>query len=574
VAEKPTRCLLISDFNVGNLHGLLANDQAPPAVEPALAPFGQVTELLVDPRHECWRAEPDVVMVWTQPQAVIESFARLLSFDDITPEQMLAEVDRYAALVSSLVGRVRNVFVPTWVIPPHKRGLGMIDLTHSRGIAGSLLAMNARLVQNLRAAGGVFLLDAQRWVGAAGRAAYSPQMWYMAKVPFANAVFAEAVADLKAALAGLSGRSRKLIILDLDDTLWGGIVGDDGWQQLKLGGHDPIGEAFVEFQQALKALENRGIVLGIVSKNEESVALEAIRNHPDMVLRMKDFAGWRINWNDKAQNIVELTGELNLGLQSVVFIDDNAVERDRVRQALPEVLVPEWPGDKMLYAKALSQLRCFDSPDISIEDQVRAQMYVADRQRRDLAQSLASIDDFIRSLEIRISAEPLTRANLSRAAQLFNKTNQMNLATRRLSAEQIWAWAQEPDQRMWTLRVVDKFGDSGLVGLVSFRRQSDQGEITDFILSCRVFGRRVEEAMLHIAIGHARSLGVKLLIARYLATEKNKPTLSFFERSGLHREADGWFVWNTDREYPPPELVTLDLAEFSGSTSRSDAHLQ
>jgi len=566
VAEKPTRCLLISDFNVGILRGLLANDQTTPVVEATLGPFGQVTELLVDSQHECWRTEPDVVLVWTQPQAVLNSFARVLSFADVAPEDLLAEVDRHAAHVAAVVGRLRHVFVPTWVSPPHQRGLGMLDLTHSRGVSGALLAMNARLVQQLRAAEGVFLLDAQRWMTAVGRAAYSPQMWHMAKAPFANAVFAEAVADLKAALNGLGGRSRKLVILDLDDTLWGGIVGEIGWEQVKLGGHDPIGEAFVEFQQSLKALVNRGVVLGIVSKNEETVALEAIRSHPEMVLRTNDFAGWRINWNDKARNILDLAGELNLGLQSVVFIDDNPVERDRIRQALPEVLVPEWPSDKMLYAQALAQLRCFDLPAISSEDHTRAQMYVADRQRRDLAQGLASVDDFIRSLGIRISVEPLARANLARAAQLLNKTNQMNISTRRLGAEQLWAWAQEPDQRLWTLRVADKFGDSGLVGLVSLGRAGDRGEIVDFVLSCRVFGRRVEETMLHVAIRHARWLGVKSVTARYLATEKNKPTLGFLERSGLERKADDCFVWDTDRDYPAPELVAVDLTEITSFT--------
>lgn len=559
MAEKQTSCLLISDFNVGNLRGLLVNDQTPPVVDVIMGPYGQVMELLIDLEHDCWRDKPDIAVVWTQPHAVIEPFARLLSFADVPLEELLADVDRYADRVSAITGRVRNVFVPTWVNPPHQRGLGMIDLTHARGISGALLSMNARLVQKLRATPGVFLFDSQRWMNTVGKTAYSPQMWHMAKVPFANAVFAEAVADLKASLLGLGGQSRKLVILDLDDTLWGGIVGDIGWEQVRLGGHDPIGEAFVEFQQALKVLENRGIILGIVSKNEESVALEAIRNHPGMILRENDFAGWRINWDDKARNITELTNELNLGLQSVVFIDDNPVERDRVRQALPDVFVPEWPNDKMRYSQALAQLRCFDLPDISSEDQARAQMYVADRQRRDLAQDLSSVDDFLRSLDIHISTEVLTRSNLSRAAQLFNKTNQMNLSTRRLTAEELWEWAQEPGQRMWTLRVIDKFGDSGLVGLVSFRQHDNQGEIVDFILSCRVFGRCAEEAMLYVAISHARSLGVSSVTASYLETKKNKPTISFFERSGLERQPDNCFVWNATREYPAPALITLDL---------------
>lgn len=560
MAKAPIRCLIVSDFNAANLRGLLANDPQSPLVEAALAPFGQVTELLVDPAHECWKSAPEAVLVWTQPQGVIRSFARLCEFGEVSDEELLAEVDQYCAALLALAGRVKTLLVPAWALPPHQRGLGMIDLSHPRGQAGALLRMNARLVQNLAGARGVFVLDAPRWIASVGKAAFSPRLWHMAKVPFANAVFAEAVAEIKAALGALGGASRKLLVLDLDDTLWGGIVGDLGWEKLKLGGHDPIGESFVEFQRAVKALQARGIVLGIVSKNEESVALTAIRSHPDMVLRVDDFAGWRINWNDKARNIAELVEELNLGLQSVVFIDDNPVERDRVRAALPEVLVPDWPGDKMSYAQALAQLRCFDLPAISQEDQARTGMYVADRARRDLQQSLGSVDDWFRKLEIRIEVEPLSQPNLTRAAQLFNKTNQMNLATRRLSAEELWNWSHEPGRRLWTLRVSDKFGDSGLVGLVSVSGAGTQGEIADFILSCRVFGRRVEEAMVHVAASHARALGWRTLSARYKPTEKNKPTLAFLERSGLEARGEGLFVLDLGREYPAPELVALAVA--------------
>ena len=567
MAKAPIRCLIVSDFNVGSLRGLFSNDPGAPAVQASSAPFGQVTELLVDPGHECWKPEPEAVLVWTQPQGVVRSFARLCEFGEVSHEELIAEVDQYCASLLALAGRVRSVFVPVWVAAPQQRGLGMIDLTHARGQAGALLRMNARLVQNLSDARGVFVLDASRWIAAVGKAAFSPRMWHMAKVPFSNAVFTEAVAELKSALAGLAGQSRKLLLLDLDDTLWGGIVGDLGWEKLKLGGHDPIGESFVEFQRALKALKDRGILLGLVSKNEESVALTAIRSHPDMLLRMKDFAGWRINWSDKARNIAELVEELNLGLQSVVFIDDNPVERDRVRAALPEVLVPDWPGDKMLYTQTLTQLRCFDLPAISKEDQARTQMYVADRARRDLQQSLESVDEWFKKLEIRIEVEPLSQANLTRAAQLFNKTNQMNLATRRLTADQLWEWAEQPGRRLWTLRVSDKFGDSGLVGIVSVAGEGARGEIADFILSCRVFGRRVEEAMLHIASNHARKLGWSNLSASYKATEKNKPTLTFLQRSGLAQQGEGVYAWDLAREYPAPELVALRLAPDSAEGS-------
>ena len=242
----------------------------------------------------------------------------------------------------------RSVFVPTWTQPSYERGLGLIDLREG-GVARALHAMNHRLFEKLAAAGNVYVLDAERWMARVGKNAQPPKSWYIGKVPFHAEVFAEAARDIHAALGALAGRARKLLVLDLDDTMWGGIVGDVGWENLRLGGHDGTGEAFVDFQRAVKGLTRRGIVLAVVSKNEEATALEAIRKHPEMVVREEDLVAWRINWNDKAQNILEIVKELNLGLQSVVFIDDNPVERARVREALPEVLVPEWPEDKHLY---------------------------------------------------------------------------------------------------------------------------------------------------------------------------------------------------------------------------------
>ena len=361
----------------------------------------------------------------------------------------------------------------------------------------------------------------------------------MSKSPFGNALLKEAVADIKAAVSGIAGRARKLIVLDLDDTLWGGIVGEVGWEHLQLGGHDAIGEAFVDFQRALRYLQRRGILLGIVSKNEEAVALEAIAKHPDMVLRLEDFAGWRINWRDKAENVVDLVAELNLGLQSVVFIDDNPAERGRVREALPEVLVPDWPADRMLYASALLSLRCFDAPAISREDRQRTAMYAAERERRTLQSTLGSAADWLRSLEVRVQVEPLHEANLTRTAQLLNKTNQMNLSTRRLTESELLAWANQPGRVLWTFRVSDRFGDSGLVGIVSLETEGERARIVDFVLSCRVFGRAIEETMVHVAVDHARALGAHEVRAEYLPTAKNKPCLEFWQQRSGFRQREG-----------------------------------
>ena len=371
MAERKCLGVLISDFNLANLAGYLGNDTEAPEIAVSIAPFGQPVQALLQDDLECWRENPDFAVMWTQPEAVIESFNQILSYREIEPDRILREVDHFAALLSAAAARVKWLFVPTWTMPSNHPGFGMLDMRPGTGIAQTLMRMNLRLAEKVENVSNIYLLDAGRWMGAAGKHAFNPKLWYMAKIPFGNEVFIEAVKDLKCALRGANGSAKKLIIVDLDDTLWGGIVGDAGWENLRLGGHDFLGEAYVDFQRELKAMTHRGILLGIVSKNEEAVALEAINKHPEMVLRLDDIAGWKINWRDKALNVLELVAELNLGLQSVVFIDDNPVERARVREALPEVLVPDWPLDKTLYKSALLGLRCFDNPSISQEDVAR-----------------------------------------------------------------------------------------------------------------------------------------------------------------------------------------------------------
>jgi FkbH-like protein len=400
---------------------------------------------------------------------------------------------------------------------------------------------------------------------AGARNSHNPKLWYMGKIGFGNEVFREAARDVKAALRGIAGLARKLIILDLDDTLWGGVVGDVGWEGIRLGGHDPVGEAFGDFQAQLKALRNRGVLLGIVSKNEESAAVEAITRNPEMRLRLDDFAGWRINWSDKVSNIRALALELNLGLQSVVFIDDNPVERSRVREALPELLVPEWPDDKLLYGKALLDLDCFDVPTISEEDLQRTQLYAAERKRQAIREEVKSFDEWLPTLGMKVIVERLSPSNLPRTAQLLNKTNQMNLSTRRMTEGELATWADQDNHWVWTFRVADRFGDSGLTGIVSIVREGSSATIADFVLSCRVMGRRVEETMLHFVAGATRQLGMKQLKATYAPTARNKVCLTFWkECSGFEVGADGEsFTLRLETSYPLPKGVELIAEDAS-----------
>ncbi len=557
---KTHRALLISDFNLANFAAVIANDPEEPVIEPSEAPFGQVISCLLDGSAPCWSDKLDLAIVWTQPQSVIKSFNDLLQGIDVPLETLHSEVDEFIDALRKGSARVAALFVPTWSLPGSPAIEGLLAMKE-QGIRHALLQMNARLIAAQQQSTSLHVLDSEGWIRAAGKYAFSPKLWYMAKVPFGNEVFQEAAKDIKSALNGLHGNARKLIVVDLDNTLWGGIVGDVGWEHITLGGHDPIGEAFLDFQRGLGLLKRRGVLLAIVSKNEEATALEAIDKHPEMILRRTDFVSWRINWADKAQNLADLVDELNLGLQSVVFLDDNPAERARIRETFSEVLVPELPEDKMLYRSVLMGLRCFNFPSISKEDLGRSDMYRAERERTSLRDAVSSVDEWLTSLNITVIAERLNAANLARTAQLLNKTNQMNLSTRRLTEQELSSWAGQDKHLLLTFRVGDRFGDAGLTGIAGMEWIGSEGRITDFVLSCRVIGRKIEEAMIHVLLTHARQMGLKTLLAEYLPTPKNAPCLHFLESSGYSNRNGNSFVWVVADAYPLSKCITLQEAE-------------
>lgn len=547
----PAQLYLVGDFNVETLARYLANT----ALEGArveIAPSGPVAGALAGgPPGPEWSA-----VVWTRPETISAAFQRALDNQAVDVDTVLADVAAYAAALARFARQTRAVLVPTWVLPPFARGWGMLDRRPGVGVADLLARMNLALADALVGDPSVFLLDAHRWLTAVGGRGWSQKSWYAAKSPFAADVVEQAAADIVAALDGLAGRARRAIIVDLDDVLWGGIVGEIGPLGVRLGGHDHIGEAFVDFQRALKGLSRRGILLAIASKNDEAVALEAIDSHPEMQLRRGDFAAWRIDWNDKAANVASVLADLNLGAESAVFIDDQPIERARVVSAVPGILVPDWPADPCRFRETLDSLRCFDTPSITVEDRARTEMAAAERSRRASASAAATVDDWLQSLEVRVDVEPLGAANVERAAQLLNKTNQMNLATRRMTAADLMAWASAPDHVVLTFRVSDRFGDSGLTGLVGLEIVGGEARLADFLLSCRVMGRRVEDTMLHVAISQARLRGASKLVAQFVPTARNAPCLEFFRRSRLTGDGDT-FAWNTALPYERPSSVTV-----------------
>jgi FkbH-like protein len=549
----PMDVLLIADHHTANLASILRKE-AEGLFTVSTAPLDQVQRTL----HEAPSADR-IALVWTRPERVSQAFQQVHALGNATWTEVLAEVDAFVDAILEAAPRFRSVHLPLWTIDPAEHH-GPDELDPSRGAHGLLLRMNARLAERLEGQRNVHLMNSLRWLHAAGPQAFAPKLWYMTKTLFSAAVYQLAARELITHHRLRHGDAIKLIVLDLDDTLWGGIVGDDGWQDLRLGGHDALGESFVDFQRQLKALKERGVLLALASKNDEAVALEAIDKHPEMVLRRSDLVTWRINWNDKAGNIADMLRELNLGARHTLFLDDNPVERERVRSFLPEVQVPELPANKLLYPSFLRALPILGENVQSDEDRARTALYVAERERSEARLQTGDVNGWLRSLDMRVVAQPVNDADLPRVHQLFNKTNQFNLTTRRPSYEELLAFRDTPDHALWCFRVSDRFGDAGLTGILGMHLRSDQGPVvTDLILSCRVMGRMVEETLLHVAQRLARESGDPRLHLHYLPTPKNRPILEFLERSVLSAAGEGRFVWPGDRDIPAPDTLTLEL---------------
>lgn len=525
----PLKMLVLGDTNLAALARMPVFEESHPPIEVRVGPFDQTLQLLRNPYDKTWEFGPDIVFVWQRPEGLSAEYRKVHSLEPLDYNSLLEDVDQVSESLTRVSERCSAVWIVEPTVPASTRILGLGDSNPTFGFRRALVAMSSRLHENLAETPNVRVISPLPWLVAPEE----PRLWHLSKQFFSTACLRLAASDLASFARAAWGQSRKLLVLDLDDTLWSGLVGELGPSGIRLGGHDPIGEAHQEFQREILALQRAGVLLAIVSKNDELPAMEAIRNHPEMILRPERFAAWRINWRDKATNVAEILAELELGQDAAVFIDDSPSERGRVREQLPGVLVPEWPKDKLLYPSSLRNLRCFDRDRITSEDVERTRMIQAQRERKSARESIGSEQDWLASLHLTIESEPINQANLPRAAQLLNKTNQMNMATRRMSEAQLMDFVREPNTWARAFRVSDRFGEYGLTGLVSARMSAESphpvAQLIDFLLSCRVMGRQVEQAMLSLACEWARSQGAMQLRAGLQPTERNAPMKAFFD---------------------------------------------
>lgn len=529
-------------------------------IETWMPAYGQTTAVLMDPDSDLRRFAPDAALLAATP-------------DSLGLTRPTTDAARADAVVTEALGITRRqaealqrmgagiVIVQTLVQDP-LGWAGHLDATLPGAPRGQIAAYNAGLADLARDLA-LVLLDAAALAARAGEAVWADAaLWHRAKVPMAlDAIplYADHVVRL---LAAARGRSAKCLVLDLDNTCWGGVIGDDGPDGIRIGQGSAEGEAFLAIQHYALALKARGIVLAVCSKNEEATARAPFESHPDMALKLEDIAVFVANWTDKATNIAAIARTLNIGIDALAFLDDNPAERERVRQSCPEVMVPEVGDDPALYPALLAQSGYFETLALTADDANRADQYRANALRADQVAQIGNYDEYLASLGMTCDIRPFDATGRARIAQLIAKSNQFNLTTRRYSEADVAAMEADPDVLGLQVRLADRFGDNGMISVVIFRKGAGEWICDTWLMSCRVLKRRVEEAILDAVAVAARAVGVKRLVGDYLPSAKNAMVAGHFEALGFARAGTPEAAGDAAMDAEATRWV-LDLADYS-----------
>lgn len=508
------------------------------------APYGQYRQELLDPASRTRALRPDFVIL-----AAHDGELALPALSDAPGRDVEGELRRWTSLWDAAAAAGSRVVQHAFAIPP-EAPLGHLGAKLPGSRQAMAHALNARLGEAAAAAGaGVALLDCERLASQVGKERwFDPRYWHLAKQAVALDALPLLARHTAALIAAQLGLSRKVLVLDLDNTLWGGVVGEDGLAGIRLGAGSPEGEAYAAFQEYVLALKRKGVVLAVCSKNNEADALEPFERHPEMRIRRDDVAMFVASWRTKSECIRAIARGLNVGLDAIVFVDDNPVERQGVRELLPEVDVVTLPEDPALYARALAGYLLFETSALTAEDAERTAQYRARAELQAAEAEAGSVEEFYRGLRMRAVVAPFDELNLPRIAQLIGKTNQFNLTTRRHGLPQLEAFVRDPSCVHLYLRLSDRFADHGLVGVLIAVADGDTLDIDSWLMSCRVIGRTADAEMLARLSRIALARGYRVLRGTYVPTAKNGLVKDLYGKFGftLAGERDGVTTWTYD----------------------------
>jgi FkbH-like protein len=571
-AGQPFRLALLADVSTQHLVPLLQALLADNGLEAEIYEAGYDTVELEahDAGSRLYEFQPQLVCILQSLQKLKPLY---YEFDGNRASFSQAWADRIEGVWTAIEGRAPASIAQSTFVLPYERPFGNFGLKVEDTLHGAVAELNRELSRRARRHPSVFLNDVDHLAAWVGRRQFlDERLWALSKSLCALEFLPDVAQNIVDLALAVSGRGVKCVVLDLDNTLWGGVVGEDGMDALGLGDLDE-GGAFRSFQLYLRELSRRGIVLAVCSKNDEALARQVFRQHPAMRLREEDIAVFVANWDDKATNIRRIRDTLNIGFDAMVFLDDNPFERNLVRRLLPDVIVPELPEDPARYVRALSELNLFETASSSALDERRGAMYREQAVRDEVRGRFADVTDYLRSLETVAECSRFGPHNLPRVAQLIQRSNQFNVTTRRYSQVECAAMADDLGIIPFCTSIADRFGDFGLINVVILRKAPPVLEIDTFLMSCRVLQRGVEQFAMNRIFEYARLGGFERVVGRYIPTAKNGMVKDLFRKFGFVQtsssaaEGDEWTT-RVD-EYVPQEVFIRERSshpDYAGAT--------
>lgn len=502
-----------------------------------LGPYNQYAQEMINDASELYRFQPDVLILFVDFKTLAGDFFFL-------PYRLSAAerrdwIKKTLTDLVILIGKAKSRFgakilVHNFEVPTYSP-IGILEHKEEFGFIEAVEELNKELRQTYKDDKQVFIFDYNALCSKIGKDHISdPKLYYLGDIKLGFNNFSALSYEYMSFIKPMLTLSKKCIVMDLDNTLWGGVIGEDGIGGIKLG-PTPAGRPFLEFQKYLLALHERGVLLAINSKNNPTDALQVLREHPNMILKEECFASIKINWQDKITNLKEIAKEINIGLDSLLFIDDDGATRELVRDFLPEVTVVDFPEDPALYPTVLMQINDFNTLQITEEDKKRNEMYRQEKKRATLLGTIENFTDFIKSLDLKVTMMPANNFTIPRISQLTQKTNQFNVTTRRYNEEQIAEFAKSEEYLINCFQVEDRFGDYGITGVVIIKKEQVSWRIDTFLLSCRVLGKNVEFAIMSAFLSEAKNHGIKKIFADFVPTVKNKPAENFYRDCGFQK---------------------------------------
>lgn len=508
------------------------------------ANYDQIDAQLIDAGSEFYAFDPETVLIYHCTEKLYERFVR-------TPPEARnafaeAEIEKTRTEWTRVHHGTKADILFFSFLPMDDGVFGSYALRETSSFPYQLLKLNYLLAEAAHETGNVRLIDLAPIRSHMGYDAFhDPKLYAIAKMPISTQALPAVASRVADAVLARRGHFHKCAIVDLDNTLWGGVIGDDGLEGIQIGELGQ-GHAFTEFQTWLKELKNRGVMLAVCSKNDEANAREPFLRHPEMVLKLDDFSAFVANWEDKASNIRRIQKELNIGLDSMVFFDDNPFERNLVRTMLPEVEVPELPEDPAEYTAFARMQNLFDTNSYSDEDRVRTERYRAEKSRTELSACTDNYDDYLKALEMKAVCAPFDAFHIPRIAQLTQRSNQFNLRTVRYSEAEISEIAANPRYitRYYTLR--DRFGEHGLIAVVILERRENELFVVEWLMSCRVLKRGMEQFIADSIVRAAREAGVTRVVGEYIPTPKNAMVKELYASMGFRPLGNGLYEAHVD----------------------------